>query len=86
MSFDLSNLYPESCSQELENRREFVTRWIDYSSKYGLGYMLSNRGVGVIFNDNTQIYANFQQKYDSVKNFSNINKNFSLHSTKRKPS
>ncbi len=28
---------------------------MDYSSKYGLGYLLSNKGTGVFFNDSTKI-------------------------------
>ena len=30
-------------------------KWIDYTSKYGLGYILSNGCVGVFFNDATKI-------------------------------
>lgn len=30
-------------------------KWIDYTSKYGLGYILSNGAVGVFFNDATKI-------------------------------
>lgn len=33
----------------------WVTTWVDYTSKYGLGYMLSNGSVGVYFNDSTKI-------------------------------
>lgn len=29
----------------------FVTKWIDYSNKYGFGYQLSDHSVGVLFND-----------------------------------
>ena len=32
-----------------------VTRWVDYASKYGVGYMLSDGSVGVYFNDSTKI-------------------------------
>lgn len=35
----------------------WVTKWVDYSNKYGLGYQLSNGSVGVLFNDNTRIIA-----------------------------
>lgn len=34
-----------------------VKKWIDYSSKYGIGYALSNNTVGVYFNDSTKILA-----------------------------
>lgn len=33
----------------------YVKKWVDYSSKYGLGYLLSNGGTGVFFNDSTKI-------------------------------
>ena len=32
-----------------------VKKWIDYSSKYGLGYILSDGNIGVYFNDSTKI-------------------------------
>jgi len=31
-----------------------VRTWVDYSSKYGLGYVLSNGSTGVYFNDSTK--------------------------------
>lgn len=33
----------------------WVVRWIDYSSKYGIGYQLSNGRIGVYFNDATKM-------------------------------
>jgi len=33
----------------------WVTRWVDYSSKYGVGYILSDGSIGVYFNDSTKI-------------------------------
>lgn len=33
----------------------WVTRWVDYASKYGVGYILSDGSVGVYFNDSTKI-------------------------------
>lgn len=33
----------------------YVKKWVDYSSKYGLGYLLSNGSSGVFFNDCTKI-------------------------------
>jgi len=33
----------------------WVKKWVDYSSKYGLGYLLSNGITGVFFNDSTKI-------------------------------
>nr|XP_002731770.1 PREDICTED: serine/threonine-protein kinase PLK2-like isoform X1 [Saccoglossus kowalevskii] len=33
----------------------WVTKWVDYSNKYGFGYQLSDTSVGVMFNDNSRI-------------------------------
>ena len=33
----------------------WVKKWIDYSSKYGLGYLLSNGDAGVYFNDSSKM-------------------------------
>ncbi len=33
----------------------FVKKWVDYSSKYGLGYLLSNKSTGIYFNDCSKI-------------------------------
>lgn len=33
----------------------WVTKWIDYTNKYGLGYLLSNGCTGVFFNDSTKM-------------------------------
>jgi polo-like kinase 1 len=32
-----------------------VVKYVDFSSKYGLGYRLSNGSYGVLFNDSTKI-------------------------------
>eukprot|EP00826_Nyctotherus_ovalis_P020241 TRINITY_DN1633_c0_g6_i3.p1 TRINITY_DN1633_c0_g6~~TRINITY_DN1633_c0_g6_i3.p1 ORF type:complete len:435 (-),score=96.87 TRINITY_DN1633_c0_g6_i3:107-1411(-) len=33
----------------------WIKKWVDYSSKYGLGYILSSGASGVFFNDSTKI-------------------------------
>ena len=46
----------------------WITKWIDYSSKYGLGYMLNNGYIGVYFNDNTKMLLNpFDGKFIYVE-------------------
>ena len=40
---------------EQQPRTELVVKFVDFSSKYGLGYMLSNGSYGVLFNDSTKI-------------------------------
>jgi hypothetical protein len=48
----------------------WVVKWVDYSSKYGLGYLLLNDATGVFFNDNSKIilspcgtYFDFIERY-----------------------
>lgn len=47
------NLNP--ATQGINGAEIWVKRWVDYSSKYGLGYLLSNGCTGVFFNDSTKI-------------------------------
>ena len=43
-------------SQKVSKTSEiWVKKWVDYSSKYGLGYLLSNGSTGVFFNDSSKI-------------------------------
>jgi len=42
-------------SKNLKENEVWVRKWVDYSSKYGLGYYLSNDATGVFFNDSTKI-------------------------------
>jgi polo-like kinase 1 len=39
-----------------------VKKWIDYSSKYGIGYALNNGSCGVYFNDSSKMVA-FCEEY-----------------------
>ena len=39
----------------LENDAVYIKKWVDYSKKYGIGYLLSNRSIGVFYNDTTKI-------------------------------
>ena len=52
----------ENKSEEKKNKLKgaevFVTKWADYSSKYGLGYLMSNGFIGVFFNDCTKMVFN----------------------------
>ncbi|XP_001602402.2 serine/threonine-protein kinase PLK1 isoform X1 [Nasonia vitripennis] len=40
----------------------FITKWIDYSNKYGLAFQLSDRSVGVLFNDSTKMSYTHDRK------------------------
>jgi polo-like kinase 1 len=33
----------------------WVSKWVDYSDKYGFGYALSDESIGVLFNDATKL-------------------------------
>lgn len=41
----------------------YVKKWIDYTSKYGLGYILSNGCLGISFNDSTKILVHADRTY-----------------------
>jgi len=45
----------EQNSTSKEENLTYVTHWVDYSSKYGLGFQLNNGCFGVHFNDSTKI-------------------------------
>ncbi|CAL8279553.1 unnamed protein product [Lota lota] len=40
----------------------WVTKWVDYSNKYGFGYQLSNHSIGVLFNEGTHFSLCDQRK------------------------
>ncbi len=40
---------------KLQARCELIVQYVDFSSKYGMGYKLSNGSYGVLFNDSTKI-------------------------------
>lgn len=40
----------------------WVTKWVDYSNKYGFGYQLSNQTIGVLFNEGTHLSLCDQRK------------------------
>ena len=39
----------------LKDPPTFIAKWIDYSNKYGFGFQLSDKSIGILFNDNTRI-------------------------------
>jgi len=46
---------PERCRGGVSNTATWISKWVDYSNKYGLGYQLSDGSVGVLFNDSTKM-------------------------------
>jgi len=52
----------------LSGPETWVKKWVDYSSKYGLGYLLSNGSAGVFFNDSTKIILDSKgRKYEYIE-------------------
>lgn len=41
----------------------WISKWVDYSDKYGLGYQLSDNSVGVWFNDFSRMILNGNGEY-----------------------
>jgi hypothetical protein len=48
----------------------WVSKWVDYSEKYGLGYLLSNGACGVYFNDSSRIILSPDSMYEFVERWS----------------
>nr|KAG5714102.1 hypothetical protein BaRGS_020430 [Batillaria attramentaria] len=50
---------PKDCTQNpaplSDSNIVWVTKWVDYSNKYGFGFQLSNDAMGVLFNDTSRI-------------------------------
>lgn len=40
---------------EMDTTILWVSKWVDYSNKYGFGFQLSNDSIGVLFNDTSKI-------------------------------
>jgi polo-like kinase 1 len=45
----------------------YVKKWVDYSSKYGLGYLLSDGTTGIYFNDSTKMSLDQLAQYFFIK-------------------
>ena len=52
-------LIPDMVNNNLILKSEiWVTKWVDFSSTFGLGYILNNGHIGLSFNDTTKIILN----------------------------
>ena len=54
---------PKGKKKGAKSKDVYVKKWVDYSSKYGLGYYLSNNCSGVFFNDCTKIIYHPEGKF-----------------------
>jgi polo-like kinase 1 len=49
------SLPPRAVPDSVAAESVWISKWVDYSNKYGLGYQLSDGSVGVLFNDSTKM-------------------------------
>ncbi|CAG5098976.1 Oidioi.mRNA.OKI2018_I69.XSR.g16138.t1.cds [Oikopleura dioica] len=51
---------PEDAEHPASSPVYWISKWVDYSDKYGIGFMLCDNSVGVLFNDATRamLHAN----------------------------
>ena len=47
----------ETNVNEKFKKEVYILNWVDYSTKYGIGYLLSNGAFGVYFNDTSKILS-----------------------------
>ncbi|MFT7801656.1 serine/threonine-protein kinase PLK3-like [Arapaima gigas] len=57
----------------------WVTKWVDYSNKYGFGYQLSNQDIGVLFNEGTHLSLCDQRR--TVRYFLRSNKEYTFQAS-----
>ena len=58
------NLIPYKDHTTIELSDEiWITKWIDYSSKYGIGYQTTDGSIGVSFNDDSKIVLHSNKQY-----------------------
>jgi len=48
---------------KLDRDLVWVSKWVDYSQKYGLGYVLKDGSVGVSFMDGTKLWMSVDETY-----------------------
>ena len=60
---------------------QFITKWVDYSNKYGIAYQFSDGMVGVLFTDSstTQLDPRIES-FDNIR-WSTTNKQWAVHRT-----
>eukprot|EP00039_Didymoeca_costata_P022449 m.4533 g.4533 ORF g.4533 m.4533 type:complete len:630 (+) comp3010_c0_seq1:293-2182(+) len=59
---------PSPVPDKVAAQAVWISKWVDYSNKYGLGYQLSDGSVGVLFNDSTKmILSPDQSKIESIQ-------------------
>ncbi|XP_068213635.1 serine/threonine-protein kinase PLK1-like [Palaemon carinicauda] len=52
---DREGITDDECTDPAAVPAMWVSKWVDYSDKYGLGYQLCDDSIGVLFNDFTKL-------------------------------
>ncbi|ELT95402.1 hypothetical protein CAPTEDRAFT_72562, partial [Capitella teleta] len=63
-----------------QKRPLWVTKWVDYTNKYGFGFQLSDRSVGILFNDTTRLLLTSDGSTAQYNDLSNKVFTFNAHS------
>merc|ERR1719187_1940516 len=50
-----SPIMEDECEDPKSQPITWVSKWVDYSDKYGFGYALNDDSIGVVFNDLTKL-------------------------------
>lgn len=50
----------------------FVHKWVDYTKKYGLGYILSNGVTGALFNDRSKAFTQDSHRFSIIEQESHL--------------
>jgi len=51
----LESCVPDEATDPAAQPIVWISKWVDYSDKYGFGYQLCDEGIGVVFNDSTKL-------------------------------
>ena len=54
-SKDFSNSGLEDISKDVTNDYEYIKKWVNFSEKFGIGYILNNGIIGIYYNDRSKI-------------------------------
>ena len=58
----LESCVPDEATDPAAQPIVWISKWVDYSDKYGFGYQLCDEGVGVVFNDSTKLVVLANEK------------------------
>ena len=77
---DSEDEYDEKGDPNLKGPDIWVAKWVDFSSKYGLGYLLNNGYCGVFFNDSSKMILNpTTRAFYYIARYENKNELISYH-------